>query len=166
MSWNNKDESIISKLKKPSSVDIESIRSYKTGVPSVTGLLSLIDSYVPDMEEALERGTDVHKFIENMILWKEVDIDSHGSYKRWIFHFIDSLKNSTDEWDEWEQVFVEKKLIIEWVFGWTVDWMRVYPWFATARDFKTGKTIPSYNSDLFHKYCLQLKMYVQLIKSQ
>lgn len=160
MSMNNNDESIISKLKKPNSVDIESMRSYEKGLPTVTGLLSLIDSYVPDMEEALVRGTNVHLFIENMILWKDSTLDEYSSYKRGVFHFLDSLKNTGKKW---EQVLVEKKLIIDGVFGWTVDWIQLTQSFAIVKDFKTAKVIPSYNSELFYKYCLQLKMYAQLV---
>lgn len=162
--YNKNVVNFINKLKKPEDIKIKDIRKYNNNTPSVTGLLSLIDAYIPKDIEAFKRWISIHKYIENMLIWKRMNpwleyleyILNVLPYIRWLKAWID------------ESLYLETKLKIPWVFWWTIDYIKINKnGSMNLIDFKTSsKMYISYKSDILLKYNIQLYLYSILINKE
>ena len=151
----------INSLKNPKDIVLSEVRKYNDNTPSVTWLLSLYVSYTPRDEEALKRWTHVHKFIENFLLWNEMEIKNYSKYKISIMPYLNMLKNV---WKD-EKVLAEDKLTIDWVFWWTIDYTVLMKNNACILiDFKTKEDLSVIQKTLRHKYERQMISYQNLIR--
>lgn len=152
---------ILTKLKTPDKINLSGIKWYWDNTPSVTWILSLIDSYEPnseDIQEALDKWTNLHNDMESVLWWKTNYLKSSHN----VYHIIPYASFLIPQ-DDTELLMLEHQISIPWVFWWTIDYdkekktssLLVY----SLLDYKTAKTFPSFNSSLFHKYKLQLKWY-------
>ena len=124
-------QNIFEKLKLSSTIDVEKIRNYDwTNTPSITWLLwGIVDGYMPEneaMQKALERGTVVHKFLEDLLnnnkdwlsdilkLNEESNIfKACMNWLAWMSYCIDKL-TIYPGWKSEEKIKIEEKL---WVPG-------------------------------------------------
>lgn len=159
---------ILTKLKTPDKINLSVIKWYWDNTPSVTWLLSLIDSYEPnseDIQEALDKWTAFHSDMETILTWKEIYLKSNSSWS--IYTAIPYAWLLLPQ-SENEILKLEHQIVIPWVFWWTIDYdkEKSIDWnFAySLLDYKTAKVFPSINSVLFQKYSYQLNWY-ELLKS-
>ena len=154
----------IKSLKSPKQVKASSIRNYGTNTPSVTWLLSLIDSYEPKNEEALERWTYVHTIMETLLWWLPIRTWSHNDFVASLLPYLYLFK-----WLEWDKLELEKKITITWVFWWTIDYIKVFAEqkekeiLCAMSDYKTTMKLWTTTWPLKEKYEHQLKMYKKLL---
>lgn len=152
---------ILTKLKTPDKINISGIKWYWDNTPSVTWILSLIDSYEPnseDIQEALDKWTNFHNDMESVLWWKTNYLKSTSN----IFNVMPYASFLIPQ-DDTELLMLEHSITIPWVFWWTIDYDKekrsdsflIY----SILDYKTAKVFPSMNSPLFYKYKLQLKWY-------
>ena len=151
--------------------NIEGVRNYDW-TPSVTWILSLLEldslneiaklpNFEKIMKDAATRWTYMHKFIENDLQGKKVNIaKKYFDYiKQWIIY-----KNSQQVKVNLENSEFEKEVIKKWYLAWTIDFIQNVNWDYHIIDWKTSASkVP--NKELIEKYKLQLWGYANLIGS-
>lgn len=157
---------LLTKLKSPDLIDIASIRNYWDNTPSVTWILSMIDSYEPNSEEievAMERWTRIHKDIENILSSKQIITIQEPRFIKWFLPLAQFLLPQ----EKSETAYLETYIKIPWVFWWTIDYYKEkvsWYWSVVAlKDFKSCLKIPSLNSFIYKKYRLQVVAYSNLL---
>lgn len=153
---------------------VEWIKSYEVWdkkIPSVTGLLSLLEfdslqqlrslpNFDKILKEAWARGTYVHKFIEDYNIGKIPRvIKKHSDYIKQFIKY-----NATKHKER--QLFLEEEMIWDKV-GWTIDCIEYNPetYSYIIRDWKTAGS-DNVNEDLTFKYKLQLGAYARLLREK
>ena len=150
----------INGLRKPDSISLWDVRKYDDTTPSVTGLLSLIDSFIPKNEEALTRWTYIHKFMEDILSWKATKSWKYQAYITSVLPYIYLFKPL-----DGEVIMLEEKLKVPWVFWGTLDYIKkLNKSSCVLTDFKTSSKLAVPSSwSMLDKYDMQAEWYAILI---